>query len=220
MTRSVFHLLNACSHAGSSALRAVLALGLMIAVLVGTAVAGPIEDATAAFQRGDYATAMRILQPLANRGDATAQTSLGWMYYHGQGVPQNYAEALKWSRKAADQGKASAQDNLGRMYQYGQGVPQNHAEAVRWYRKAAEQGDADTQNTLGWMYQYGQSVTNYAEAVRWYRKAADQDMQPRSSISAACTTMAMACRRITRGPCTGSARRPNGAKPRRSPPSA
>ena len=57
---------------------------------------------------------MRLLRPLADQGDATAQYDLGLMYAKGQGVPQDYAEAVKWFRKAADQGDASAQYNLGR----------------------------------------------------------------------------------------------------------
>jgi len=69
-----------------------------------------------AYQRGDYATALRIIRQIAAQGDATAQTSLGTMYLKGEGVPQDYAEAAKWYRKAADQGNASAQANIGVMY--------------------------------------------------------------------------------------------------------
>jgi TPR repeat protein len=85
----------------------------MVAVSVGTAVAGPFENAAAALERGDYATAKRIWQPLAEQGNAAAQYSLGNMYDSGRGTPQNYAEALKWYHKAAEQGYAKAQNNLG-----------------------------------------------------------------------------------------------------------
>jgi uncharacterized protein len=64
--------------------------------------AGPIEDADAATKKGDYATALKLLRPLAERGDPAAQTNLGAMYLGGQGVPQDYATALTWYRKAAD----------------------------------------------------------------------------------------------------------------------
>jgi TPR repeat protein len=49
----------------------VLALGLAASVA-----AGPLEDGLAAYSRGDYATAMRLWRPLADRGEADAQFDL------------------------------------------------------------------------------------------------------------------------------------------------
>jgi uncharacterized protein len=63
--------------------------------------------------RGDYATALRLLQPLADKGDGVAQLNLGVMYEDGEGVPQDYTEAVKWYRRAAEQGIVGAQYNLG-----------------------------------------------------------------------------------------------------------
>ncbi len=142
---------------------------------VAPAPAGTFAEARAAYDRGDYATALRIWRPLADRGDTYAQALLGFMYENGYGVAQDYAEAVRWYRLAADQGDAGGQAALGFMYYYGYGVAQDYAEAVRWYRLAAGQGDAGGQVALGFMYYYGYGVTqNYAEAVRWYRLAADQ----------------------------------------------
>ncbi len=62
------------------------------------------DEVGAAHQRGDYATVVRELRPLAEQGDASAQFFLGSMYYVGTGVPQDYAETAKWYRKAAEQG--------------------------------------------------------------------------------------------------------------------
>ncbi len=133
------------------------------------------DEATAAYQRGDYATALREWRPLAKQGDADAQYNLGIMYERGQGVPQDDAEAVKWYCKAAEQGYASAQFNLGNMYGEGQGVPQDYAEAVKWYRRAAEQGNAGGQNNLGFMYSKGQGVPqDYAQAHMWYNLAASR----------------------------------------------
>jgi hypothetical protein len=84
----------------------------------------------------------------AEQGDAKAQYSLGHMYYHGQGVPQNYAEAVSWYRKSADQGDAKGQYGLGYMYYHGQGVPQDRALANHWFHKAANQGYENAQRTL------------------------------------------------------------------------
>ena len=91
----------------------------------------------AAYQRGDYATAIRELRPLAKQGNANAQFFLGLMYDKGRGVPQDDAEAVKWSRKAAKQGYARAQNDLGVMYNDGQGVPQDYAHAHMWFNLAA-----------------------------------------------------------------------------------
>ena len=41
----------------------------------------------AAYERGDYATAMRGFRILVEQGDANAQFNLGSMYDFGEGVP-------------------------------------------------------------------------------------------------------------------------------------
>ena len=46
--------------------------------------------------RGDYATAMRPLRPLAEQGNADAQYKLGRMYDGLQGAPHDKAEAARW----------------------------------------------------------------------------------------------------------------------------
>ncbi|MGP0059645.1 MAG: lysozyme inhibitor LprI family protein [Beijerinckiaceae bacterium] len=148
---------------------------LEASVVAGSPTSGTLQDGDVAYRRGDYATALKCFRPLAERGDATAQTDLGAMYVKGQGVARDYAEAVRWYRKATDQGYAIAQFNLGGMYVNGLGVPQDYALAADWFRKAADQGYAAAQSNLGVMYQSGQGMsTDYAEAVKWFRKAADQ----------------------------------------------
>jgi len=66
--------------------RSSLTASLMLLAL-GVAVAGPFEDALAAYERSDYATALRLFRPLANQGIAKAQYNLGVMYANGQGLP-------------------------------------------------------------------------------------------------------------------------------------
>ena len=95
------------------------------------------DEGVAAYQRGDYATVVRELRPLAEQGDAKAQAHLGVMYETGLGVPQDYAEAVKWYRKAAEQGIAKAQYNLGFMYANGRGVSQDHVQAHMLFNLAA-----------------------------------------------------------------------------------
>jgi TPR repeat protein len=111
---------------------------VMLMAIGGAASAGPFEDAVAAYQRGDYATALRLWHPLAEQGDADAQFHLGVVYESGQGVLRSEAEAIKWYRKAAEQGDAVAQFDLGVIY--AKGVSPNHGEAALWYRLAADYG--------------------------------------------------------------------------------
>jgi hypothetical protein len=159
-------------------MRAARVAALALALLAGPlpAAAGPREDARAASERGDYATALAILRPLAEGGDAKAQVALGAMYAEGLGVAKDDREALRWYRMAAAQGVADAQNNLGVMYAEGRGdVAKDDQEAVRWFRLAAEQDHAEAQHNLGVMYANDRGVAKDArEAVRWYRLAAEQ----------------------------------------------
>ena len=120
----------------------LLLFSLCLVCLATTACSDSFADAVAAYDRQDYATALRLLRPLAEQGHAAAQYNLGLMYHEGKGVAQDYAQAVAWFRKAAEQGIAQAQFYLGFMYEKGLGVAQDKAQAVAWFRKAAEQGIA------------------------------------------------------------------------------
>ena len=50
----------------------------------------------AAYNAGDYATALRERTSLAKQGNASAQFFLGYMYGNVEGVQQNYKTAAKW----------------------------------------------------------------------------------------------------------------------------
>ena len=89
-------------------LRAMLTAPIMLVAVSEAAVAGPLEDAFAAQEKGDFATALQLIRPLAEHGSADAQYNLGIMYFTGQGVPKDSAEAAKWFRLAADQGDAAS----------------------------------------------------------------------------------------------------------------
>ena len=141
--------------------------------LVAPVAAGSLGDADVAYSRGDYATAMRLLRPLAEQGDPAAQYKVGILYETGHGVPQDYAEAMQWYRKAADQGDPNAQHNVGVLYTEGHGVPQDYGEALKWYRKAADQGLTEAMYNVGVLYAegYGVPVDN-VQAHMWFSLAA------------------------------------------------
>lgn len=150
---------------------------LMISTLACTflAWAGPREDAGAALRRGDYSTAARLYQPLAEKGEALAQSILGHMYSSGLGVPKDLQQAAHWWLKAAEQGEAFAQSSLGELYIHGLVVPKDDRQAVYWLQKAAEQGVASAQHMLGAMHADGRGVPqDYRQAIHWFRMAAEQ----------------------------------------------
>jgi uncharacterized protein len=119
-------------------IKTAFAVVVLTMSFAGRAWAGPLEDAVAARQRGDQATALRLFRPLADQGNAEAQFYLGIMYDNGLGVPQDHVEGLKWYRLAAEQGDGSAQYTLGSVYFYGeQGAPQDYVQSHMWFNLAA-----------------------------------------------------------------------------------
>ncbi len=149
-------------------------IALCFAVAVALAGAADFKAGVDAYDRGDYATALKEWQPYAEKGDPNAEYNLGLLYARGQGVTQDYAQAAQWYQKAAQQGVAAAQFNLGVMYANGEGVTANPQEAAKWFQMAAEQGVSDAESNLGDLYQGGGAFQNYSEAEKWYRKAAEE----------------------------------------------
>jgi TPR repeat protein len=118
-------------------MRLLLMLLVTLVCAAGTALAaGPLENGIAAYLKSDFATAQRLLRPLAEDGDARAQLVLGVMCETGLGMTQDYKAAATWYRKAADQGNARAQYNLGTLYERGDGVPRDEVQALKWYTLA------------------------------------------------------------------------------------
>jgi len=133
------------------------------------------DDGNSAYERGDFAEALNIYTPFAERGLAFAQFNLGVMYDAGEGTPEDNKAAVKWYRLAAEQGHAGAQYNLGNMYSNGDGVSQNYEAAAKWWGLAAEQGVAIAQHNLGVIYDLGEGVPqDHKAATKWYRLAAEQ----------------------------------------------
>jgi TPR repeat protein len=79
--------------------------------------AGPWEDGMVAYNRGDYAPAIRLFRPLAERGNAKAQSRIGVMYRRGQGVARSSVHAFIWFSRAAAHGDAKAKVELHELSQ-------------------------------------------------------------------------------------------------------
>lgn len=112
-------------------LKKVLYAALFVAAL--TAPAPAQDDAgLAAYEAGDYESAARIWQDLADQGNTVAQFNLGGMYHKGLGVGQDTATAFRWFRMAAEQGHGSSQYNLGVMFANANGVERDYVKAYLW----------------------------------------------------------------------------------------
>lgn len=62
--------------------------GLLLIWFWGYALAGEFGDALAAYRRGHYSTAIAIWTPMAEAGNAEAQSALGYLYMEGR-VPRD-----------------------------------------------------------------------------------------------------------------------------------
>lgn len=80
-----------------------------------------------------------------------AQYSLGWCFYHGQGVPQDFVEAARLFRLASEKGNVLALYSYAVCHYYGIGAVKDSKEASRLFRFAADKGYKDAQTILAQM---------------------------------------------------------------------
>jgi uncharacterized protein len=153
-----------------------LVLGCVITQFSQAATADELTDALIRYAMHDYPRAIEMLTPLADRGDAVAQTKLGLIYTRGEGVARDDVAALGWLTRAAEQDQSEAQFELGVMYRDGLGTPANGALAMHWFERAAERGVPHAFNAIGEMYLGHQDVAqDYAAALSWFLRGAQLD---------------------------------------------
>lgn len=123
---------------------------MLAAALVGRPdpAAANYQSGVDAYYRGDFAGAMEAWRPLAEAGDAVAQNSIGALYDHGLGVPEDNYEAARWYEMAAQLGLPLAMRNLANQYATGHGMPYDVDMARQWYEKAAGLGDQQSVSLL------------------------------------------------------------------------
>ncbi|HVO02985.1 MAG TPA: tetratricopeptide repeat protein [Candidatus Cybelea sp.] len=143
--------------------RSARSLSIAIAAVAAIAVSGPAcadgVKGFEAYEKGDYATAMKEFMPLAAAGQTSAQAAVGQMYFEGKGVKPDPAEAAKWLEPAAKAGNARAQFLLGKLYLSGEGVAAaDPAKALALSKAAADQGMAEAQVDTCALYYQGVGV--------------------------------------------------------------
>jgi len=126
------------------AIASIIAITVAFALGITQVHAGDLEDGLSAFAHGEYATALKLLQPFAELKNASAQNALGLMFASGgSGIAQDFGEARKWYQRAANQGHGRSRANLGVMYYNGDGVPKDYVEAYMWFDLALASGFED-----------------------------------------------------------------------------
>jgi hypothetical protein len=134
-----------------------------------------VKSGIDAWQRGDYASAVSIWRPLAQKGDPDAEFDLGQAYRLGRGVPVDLAQAQLWLEKAADAGHLDAQTTLGLLL-FDSG---NRSGAIRWLKKAAERGEPRAMLVYGTALFNGDGVPkDPITAYAYVSRAAAQGLQP------------------------------------------
>lgn len=123
--------------------------------------------------RQDHIEAASHFQSAALLGHAEAQSSLGWLYLHGDGVPRYQREAFRWFRAAAEQGSADGMCRLALMYASGDHVEASLEDAERLFASAAEKNHAESMYYLALICILGNAETGRLdEGVEWMKKAA------------------------------------------------
>ncbi len=93
----------------------LLNIVIIAILLISTAVFADFKAGVSAYKAGDYKTAYDEFLPLAENGNAKAQTILGIMYKKGQDVEQDYSKAIEFYKKAASQGYELAKYRLSEL---------------------------------------------------------------------------------------------------------
>lgn len=114
-----------------------LVTAAMAALLSVPVSAQSVKAGIEAWQRADYASAVAIWRPFAEKGDADAEFNLGQAYRLGRGVPLDLGAAKMWFWRAANAGHLDAETTLGLLlFQNG-----DQAGGLKWLKRAAEQGE-------------------------------------------------------------------------------
>lgn len=157
----------------------LLAAGALLAGLSSAVAAQKsVRDGIDAWQKSDYASAVAIWKPLAEKGDADAAFNLGQAYRLGRGVPIDLAMAQAWLEKAAKLGHLDAQTTLGLLL-FDSG---SRDSAIQWLKKAAERGEPRAMLVYGTALFNGDGVPrDPVMAYAYVSRSAAQGLEPAKS---------------------------------------
>lgn len=120
----------------------------------------------------NFSKAVRHLEASAERGFATAQATLGMIFFTGIGVKKDAEIALKWCSRAASSKHPLGMFYLGMAYSIGDGIEKNDDYSLRWIHAAADRDLVMAQLTLGMKLATGDGIEkNLEKAIGWLHKA-------------------------------------------------
>jgi TPR repeat protein len=132
-----------------------------------------LKVALKAADNGYDRTALLLLEPLAEKGNAIAEYHLAIMYEYGLGTPKDARKAVDLYTKAAEKSLVPAEARLGRVYLQGMLVLQDPAKARQWLEKAAMARSNEAQLDLAYIYERGLGVqADPIEGYAWNAVAA------------------------------------------------
>jgi len=164
--------------------RSAASIGFAGLVLI--SIAGARADGVAgfeAYEKGDYATALKEFLPLAEAGQTSAEAAVGQMYFEGKGVKPDPKEAARWLEPAAAKGNARAQFLMGKLYLSGEGVAPDPVKAASLSKAAADQGLAEAMvDTCAFYYQGVGVPKDMVQAYLYASLAAQRGSEDGKSI--------------------------------------
>ena len=99
-------------------------------------------------QMGMLTDAAHWYMRAASQDFAPALNDIGYMYEHGEGVPQDACKAISYYRKGASLGNTNCMIALGWIYRFGEIVPKDNSESMRWFIMARNAGDKSADEIL------------------------------------------------------------------------
>jgi len=116
------------------------------------------QHAIRAIVDGNFKEAFSLLNKLAEKNYARAQSKLGHMYERGMGLEVDYGKAAKFYLQSIKNGSATAMARLGFLYERGLGVRRDVARAIKLYQQAVDRGNYQGQSRLAELYLKGIGV--------------------------------------------------------------
>ncbi len=143
-----------------------------------------IEEAGQAFQAGDVAKAVKLLQGAANTGNPEAAHTLGHLYEQGNGVAVDLPQALRLYLIAAEKNPfdAEAGYHVGSMYKDGKGSAVDRSKAIRYLTASADLGFPQAMETMVVMLISSDSAAESDLAIKYLGQLTTQGNQSAKKI--------------------------------------
>jgi TPR repeat protein len=122
-----------------------------------------------AFRRGDYATALKELQPEADRNNPEAIAIIARMYQGGFGVKKDIAKATALFKRAAELGDPESAYDYGIARALGDGVEADLGEGLKWLYISQRLGNEKAQTYLKTLKMPSELTAEARlEAAKWH----------------------------------------------------